>query len=350
MRSGRAGRWAAVILLGGMAAGARGQAPAESSRPVDLNRVPPAVLRAARTDVPGARFTAATHDLTTGGVESYTLRGRTARGGAIEVVAWPNGTVVTIRGETPLAQVPREVMEAIARSDDPLVRGFRATKAELLVMTQIDARDYLLTGPNAEGQAVEARVKGDTRAVFASLANVTAAALAGAAPAEAPATPGKLLAKEVLVSADDFVVEVYHNGKPVPLERRKATSENYGATAEAIGVEVRAGDWLVFHVVCNRLRWGGASYFAAAGRGEDGASVTFTTELSSGRWSACDDPGDVPQFIARRDFKAEARALAIKNPWSGGDGPMQQMLGDTPWKGTPVWGQAPSTWIKFVAK
>jgi hypothetical protein len=352
MRANRAGWWCAAILLGGMAAGATG---GESSRPVDINRVPPLVLRAAREDVPGARFTGATHDLTAGGVESYTLRGRAARGGAVEVVVWPNGTVVTIRGETPLNGVPRAVLEAVATSDDALLKGFRPTKAELVVMTQLDARDYVLTGANGQGQAVEARVKGDTKAVFASLSNVTAAALAGAAPnakpADAPApAPGKLLAKQVLTSADDFVVEVYHNGKAVPLERRKMTAENYGATAEAIDVEVRQGDWLVFHVVCNRLRWDGARYFAAAGRGEDGASVTFTSELTSGRWSACDDPGDVPKFLAERDFKADARALAIRNPWGGGDPAMQQMLGDTPWKGTPVWGAQPSTWIKFVAR
>ena len=346
MNSQRAGWLAAVILLGGMATGVPGQEQ-EASRPVEIDRVPPLVLRAARADVPGARFTGATHDLTVGGIESYTLRGRTARGGAIEVVAWPNGTVVTIRGETPLNQVPRAVQEAVAASDDALLEGFRPTKAELLVMKALDSRDYILTGPNGKGQTVEARVKGDTKAVFASLATPTDAAPATPADGQAP---GKLIAKQVLVSADDFVVEVHHNGKPVPLERRKMTSENYGATAEAIDVEVREGDWLVFHVVCNRLRWEGARYFAAAGRGEDGASVTFTTELTSGRWSACDEPGDVPRFLAEREFKADARALAIKNPWGGGDGPMQQMLGDTPWKGTPLWGQAPSTWIKFVAK
>src|SRR3954464_3923074 len=62
--------------------------------------------------------------------------------------------------------------------------------------------------------------------------------------------------KYLITVADDFVVEVYHNGKPVPDTERELLVERFGATAEKVQVAIRTGDWLVFHVVQNRLRWG----------------------------------------------------------------------------------------------
>ncbi len=157
---------------------------------------------------------------------------------------------------------------------------------------------------------------------------------------------GQVLAGRVFTVADDFVIDVYHNGLRVPDAKRTLLEERFGATAERIDVVVRRGDWLVFNVVNNRMRWGGCSYFAAAGRGDSG--VAFTTELSSGRWSHCDDPGRVSRFINDRDFLTKDKARPIANPWADGDGLMSKVADG--WGGAPVWGKAPNTWIKYVAE
>ena len=70
---------------------------------------------------------------------------------------------------------------------------------------------------------------------------------------------GKVRAEYLVTVADDFVVNVYHNGKFVPEAKRKILLERFGATVERMDVQVREGDWLVFNVVNNRLRWGGPS-------------------------------------------------------------------------------------------
>src|SRR5438045_3717891 len=72
-------------------------------------------------------------------------------------------------------------------------------------------------------------------------------------------------ANQVVTVADDFIVDVYLNGDRVADERCELREEIYGATVERINVQVHAGDWLVFHVVNDRLRWGGCEYFAVAG-------------------------------------------------------------------------------------
>jgi len=77
--------------------------------------------------------------------------------------------------------------------------------------------------------------------------------------------PARLRAMHVITVADDFVVNVYHNGVRVPEAKRKLVLDRFGATIERTNIEVQQGDWLVFHVVNNRLRWGGAYYFSAAG-------------------------------------------------------------------------------------
>src|SRR3954466_4145755 len=73
------------------------------------------------------------------------------------------------------------------------------------------------------------------------------------------------LADYLITVADDFIVEVYHNGQRVPDSARELILERFGATGEKIKVPVKRGDWLVFHVVANRLRWDGSKYFAVAG-------------------------------------------------------------------------------------
>lgn len=156
---------------------------------------------------------------------------------------------------------------------------------------------------------------------------------------------GPVVASSVVVGADDFVVDVHHNGRQVPDAARRMTAEVHGATGERIDVTLRAGDWLVFNVVNNRLRWNGVCYFAAAGLAEDGA-LAFVSEENE-QWSVCEDPGLVPSFIAHRDFLANRRVQAIPNPWAGGTKMMvSQVRG---WSGQPIWGSPTNRniWLKL---
>jgi hypothetical protein len=170
--------------------------------------------------------------------------------------------------------------------------------------------------------------------------------LAGDAPAQGPA-PKPVIARSLIAAADDFIVDIDHNGVKVPDDRRELLVEVHGATVEKITLDVRRGDWLVFNVVNNRLRWGGSSYFAVSGRGGY-TGVGFTTELDSGRWSCCDDLGQVAQFIAEADRFHDHRALPISRPWGDGDSLMAQYADG--WAGKPIWGGSRNTWIKFVAR
>jgi len=156
----------------------------------------------------------------------------------------------------------------------------------------------------------------------------------------------QVIATAVYTAADDFVVDVYHNGERVPDAQRKVLAEIFGAMGEKIELTVREGDWLVFNVVNNRLRWNGAYYFAVGGVNTDN-SIGFVSELESGRWSACDNPGDVARFIKDRDFLADRRAVAVTQPWPHGDGILKQAVKD--WNGQAVWGTNRNTWIKFRA-
>jgi hypothetical protein len=157
---------------------------------------------------------------------------------------------------------------------------------------------------------------------------------------------GRVIADRIFTVADDFIVDVYHNGVKVPDDKRTLVNEVFGATAERIDVEVREGDWLVFNVVNNRLRWGGCSYFGVTGRGEVG--VAFVSDPDDGRWSCCDDPGKVSEFIRDRDYLSRHPARRIANPWGEGDALMNQIADG--WSGEPIWGEGRNTWIKFVAR
>jgi hypothetical protein len=66
-------------------------------------------------------------------------------------------------------------------------------------------------------------------------------------------TPSNLRAKWMTVVAKDFVIEVYKDGRRIEDAKRKMLLDRYGATVERINVEVKTGDWLVFHVAHNRL-------------------------------------------------------------------------------------------------
>jgi hypothetical protein len=162
-----------------------------------------------------------------------------------------------------------------------------------------------------------------------------------------PVRRGEVVANCVYTVADDFIVDVYLNGEKVDDNRRTMMEEIYGATVEKIDLEIREGDWLVFNVVNNRLRWGGCSYFAAAGI-KQGSGVAFVSEAESGRWLACDDPADVPAFLAYPDGSARQAARPIEVKWDQGDSRMNGLVDG--WKGTAVWGRSRNTWIKFVVR
>jgi len=166
-------------------------------------------------------------------------------------------------------------------------------------------------------------------------------------PETEPKRAPDVLCEYLITVADDFVVDVYHNGKPVPEAKRELLVERFGATAEKVKVTVRTGDWLVFHVVQNRLRWEGSKYFAVAGcfaKDEFG----FVSDPASENWSVCDDPAKAPGFIRNRNAGRKVRALAIEVPWGEGDQYMKECAGQD-FGGRALWGRAPSTWIKFVA-
>ena len=153
--------------------------------------------------------------------------------------------------------------------------------------------------------------------------------------------------KYLITVADDFIVEVYHNGKRVPDAQRELLNEIFGATVEKIQVAVHEGDWLVFHVVQNRLRWGGSKYFAVAGC-LDKNEFGFVSDPASPAWSMCDNPAKVHDFISRREAGRNTRARVIEVPWGEGDEHMKEAAGQD-FPGKALWGGEPSTWIKFVA-
>jgi len=109
---------------------------------------------------------------------------------------------------------------------------------------------------------------------------------------------------------------------------------------------VRAGDWLVFNVVDDRLRWHGAFYFGAGGT-RYGTVIGFVSELRSGQWSCCDDPSQVTRFISDRDYLTNNFAHAIAHPFDRGAKEMQNMIHG--WPGEGLWGTTANTWIKYRA-
>lgn len=156
-----------------------------------------------------------------------------------------------------------------------------------------------------------------------------------------------LLATHLVTVTDDFVVEAYKNGVRIQESQRTLLNEIFGATVERMAVDVRPGDWLVFHVVNNHLRWGGSKYFAVAGMlGTN--DFGFVSDPASEAWSVCDDPDHVRDFIRRRDEGTEIRASPIAKPWEEGDEHMRQNAG-AGFPGKSLWGGGASTWIKFVA-
>lgn len=157
--------------------------------------------------------------------------------------------------------------------------------------------------------------------------------------------PRPLTADALTIVADDFVVDVWVNGQKVPLDSRTMLAEIHGATSERVHVDLREGDWIVFHVVANRLRWNGASYFGVRATTPDGRQA-FVSRVNDA-WSACDDPAAVGAFIAERGAGLAGSVAAPAHPWHDAPRIWRQVLG-AEFEGEPVWGRAPSTWIKYV--
>lgn len=164
---------------------------------------------------------------------------------------------------------------------------------------------------------------------------------------DVPAVPvNPLRANYLITVADDFIVDIYLNGKPVADSQRTLLEERFGATVERIDAPVHRGDCLVFNVVNNRLRWGGCRYFAVAGcfaANEFG----FVSDRASRQWSTCDRPSDVRRFIAQKSYLNRRAGQLVDHPWSDGDALMRANAG-TNWSGTPIWGSARNTWVKVV--
>jgi outer membrane protein assembly factor BamB len=170
------------------------------------------------------------------------------------------------------------------------------------------------------------------------------------APAPVIGTRGALVAKKVYIVVDDFVVDVWLNGVRVPDSARKPLDEIFGMLPEVIELDLHERDWIVFNVVNDRFRWGGAKYFGVCALDADG-EIAFTTG-NDGTWSACDAPGAVPAFIASREVGMDRLATAFQ-----GDATM-----DERWRNyfkrddhpkpdftcVPVWGTERTTWIKHV--
>ena len=172
----------------------------------------------------------------------------------------------------------------------------------------------------------------------------------GLKPVDSPKKSGrskKQMAAHLIAVADDFIVEAYKNGVRIPDAQRTLLDEIFGATVERLNVEVLPGDWLVFHVVHNRLRWEGSKYFAVAGMLGDN-DYGFVSDPASEAWSVCDDPERAWDFIRRRHEGTEMRASPITKPWGEGDDHMRRHAG-AGYPGKALWGGSASTWIKFVA-
>jgi hypothetical protein len=180
------------------------------------------------------------------------------------------------------------------------------------------------------------------------IAAVTMACSSLRAAQPAAAHAGDLRAKYLITVADDFIADAYRNGRPIPDARRQLLEERFGATVERIDTDVHKGDWLVFNVVNDRLRWGGAYYFAVAGCfAKD--ELGFVSRLDDGEWSACDTPADVDRFITRKTYFQQRAAQRINQPWGDGEGLIRQYAGGA-WNGVPLWGASRNTWIKVIVE
>jgi hypothetical protein len=157
-------------------------------------------------------------------------------------------------------------------------------------------------------------------------------------------------ARYVITVCNDFVVDLYKNGDKVPERLRHNANELFGAEVEKDDIKVSTGDWLVFHVVSNAIRWNGVYFFAAAGMREKD-DFGFFTDYKSDDWSSCDNPSDVDQFISDKNYMSDAKVHRIpeENLWRDGIPRIKAYTGDS-WPGTPLWGHigSRSVWLKVI--
>ncbi|MEP6756944.1 MAG: hypothetical protein ABJA67_15675 [Chthonomonadales bacterium] len=171
--------------------------------------------------------------------------------------------------------------------------------------------------------------------------------LSGGAFCLVPETPVAVTRANYLITAtDDFIVDVYENGNPVPDESRHLLVERFGATVERIDTSVHKGDWLVFHVVNNRLRWGGSCYFGVSGSFAEN-EFGFVSKSSNCNWSVCESASNSSKFIRKKNFGTKNMTLKPVNSWYEGDIFMKQYAGDK-WNGEGIWGHGRSIWIKVL--
>ena len=248
------------------------------------------------------------------------------------------------RDEQPTKAPPARTRVAVARPGHLALAGYMLLLAGVLALLGW----FFFSTPQAN------RIKalfssGSTQATSRAQSTFVTASIPSPQPLPSPqGAAAGLLASSLHVVADDFVVDVYLNGREVPDSSRRMVQNAFGATAERIDLPVHPGDWLVFNVVNNRLRWNGAYYFAVAGLKAD-KTIGFTSELESGRWCCCDDPAEVPRFISDPNYLAANRAHAVAIPWAQGDKMMKNAAGRN-WQGRAIWGTNRNTWIKFVAR
>jgi hypothetical protein len=186
------------------------------------------------------------------------------------------------------------------------------------------------------------------RQALQSFAGASALASVGVAATHDPpgVSASKLRAKWMYVVADDFVVNIWKNGGAVPLSHRSLLHEIYGATVEKITLDLAAGDWVVFHVVNNRLRWNGCRFFGMAAMAAD--NETTIVSQKSGQWSFTDKPGEVPKFVSSRDSYREqgVNVIPVDRAWDQGVPRLNEVCG-AEWRGQPIWGEAASTYLKL---
>jgi hypothetical protein len=163
-------------------------------------------------------------------------------------------------------------------------------------------------------------------------------------PASAGASDA-VVATSVLIAADDFVINVYHNGQPVSDSQFKLEGDIFGATVMRVQMDVRSGDWIVFEVANDRFRWNGSCGFAAAGLAP-GGKVAFVSDTEGGHWSACDSSDKASHFISDADYLSDAGAAVPANPWMRAN---DEMKSRCRWNGKIIWGasDARHVWIKY---
>ena len=198
-------------------------------------------------------------------------------------------------------------------------------------------------------QAFEARARRDhAKAVTDARSLAGVGRSAAGEPTTVAVERGPVIADHIVAVADDFIIDVYHNGEKVHDSSRRLLDEIHGATVERIDIEVRSGDWVVFNVANNRLRWGGQALFMAGGKLNEASPPVFVTTADDKHWSTCDDPSEVKKFIADRAHLADRAAKPPETAWGEGVARFNQLFPGS--AGQPIWGESRNTWIKFVAE